>query len=506
MDVAVAPASSGPDAPPPLMATYSNITSFGSPPSDGDLDLQWDQTYLRINYIVRNLAGPVPLQLHHHSYQHLYAGLANHDDAMSETSSERRRRLEAQDPTSPAATATAGQQPMAGDEGHQDRPAGRVGDSPTLGYPVNPPETAAGGGNAAGRKGASTQGWRNWPAPQAAQRHARVSVWTEEVSAQGEDAYCACSAPWAAARLRPPPEGAGDEGCSSTTARGLLPAALVAGSAGGSPALASPAANTAGPGTGRCGACGRPLDPAGNQATGSRSNSSYSQDNHVPTPESSYDNDTGGGENPAGGSGATKKAFSRMSRVLHRFRRSRAKRDLQDLINENNGAGSSNSAGDHEGNGGTNGRGGENPATQSSQGQDGQQPRSATTVTPAPTGSSVTLMYRTEAPGNGGSEATVQQARNNQPGPRAPPPPPPIGQGNNNPAAASGPAVESSESSAVGSSSRRARSSAARLERARRLLERSNGQPLPHPPPPTAPPPGPPPAPPSGGSKGKGPK
>ncbi|EJT68329.1 hypothetical protein GGTG_14091 [Gaeumannomyces tritici R3-111a-1] len=484
MDVAVAPAS-GADAPPPLMATYSNTTGF-SPPSDGDLDLQWDQTYLRINYIVRNLAGPVPLQLHHrHSYQHLYPGPATHDGAMSDTSSERRRRLEARDPAPATVVAGAGHQPT----------AGLVGDSPTLGYPTDDPGAAA-GGHAAGRPTASVRRWPSLAPERAAEMSTRVSVWTEEVSAQGEEAYCACSAPWAAARLRPPPEGADDEGCSSATARGLLPAALVAGSAGGSSALASPAANTTGPVTGSCKICGRPLDPTGNAAAGGQSDSSCSRGSHAQASQGCPDDDTGRGEN--GDGGGTKKTKSRVHNLLHRFKRlGRNQRDLQDLINEKNGAGSSNNDGNNDDSGETKAIGGDGSAAPSGQGRD-QQPLAAAATTAALAGSSGTLMYRTKAPGNGSPTATPQQPQNQQPGARAP-----AGQGRRN-TSAFGPVAESSGSSTADSSRRRrTRDSAARLERARLQLERLNGHPLPHPPPPTAPPSNPPPAPPSRGSKGK---
>ncbi|TLD13092.1 uncharacterized protein PgNI_02985 [Pyricularia grisea] len=154
-----------------------------------DLSVQWDQTYLRLNYILGNLGGPVAA-----------AGADNNSSFSS------------------ASARTGAEGAAAGGA------AGGASSSATPGRRNSL-------GNGAGDK-VSKSVIPNFPAlsrPDAARKVAQIGTWRDEVASHFDAVLCGCSLGSSAAIS------AADDAPSCSVTKGLLPAAFVAGS------LASPA-------------------------------------------------------------------------------------------------------------------------------------------------------------------------------------------------------------------------------------------------------------------------
>lgn len=153
-----------------------------------DLSVQWDQTYLRLNYILGNLGGPV-------------AAGADNNSSFSSASA----RTGAEGGAAGAATGGASSSATPGRRNSL--------------------------GNGAGDR-VSKSAIPNFPAlsrPDAARKVAQIATWRDEVASDADAVLCGCSLGSCAGIS------AADEAPSCSVTKGLLPAAFVAGS------LASPA-------------------------------------------------------------------------------------------------------------------------------------------------------------------------------------------------------------------------------------------------------------------------
>ncbi|TLS27149.1 hypothetical protein PpBr36_05372 [Pyricularia pennisetigena] len=162
--------------------------SEGSQPRQiDDLSLQWDQTYLRLNYILGNLGGPVAA-----------AGADNNNSSSSSASAR----------TGAEGCAEAAGAPSSATPGRRNSVGNRAGDK------------------------ANSSAVPNFPGlsrPDAARKVSQIATWCDEVVSQAGAGVCSCSLGSSAAIS------AADDTQSCSLTKGLLPAAFVAGS------LASPA-------------------------------------------------------------------------------------------------------------------------------------------------------------------------------------------------------------------------------------------------------------------------
>ncbi|TLD20727.1 hypothetical protein PspLS_08558 [Pyricularia sp. CBS 133598] len=180
----------------PTQDAAAAASGHAQPQHIDDLSVQWDQTYLRLNYILGNLGGPVA---------------ADNNSSFSSAS---------------AKTGAEGGAAAAGGRGAAAAAGGGGGASSSA-----TPGRRNSLGNGAGDR-VSKSAIPNFPAlsrPDAARKVAQIATWRDEVVSHADDVLCGCSLGSCAAIS------AADEAPSNSVTKGLLPAAFVAGS------LASPA-------------------------------------------------------------------------------------------------------------------------------------------------------------------------------------------------------------------------------------------------------------------------